>query len=432
LESEKSLKARRAQVLGGSSPLFYDRPLHLVRGEGTWLWDRDGRRYLDAYNNVPHVGHCHPHVVEALCRQAAQLNIHTRYLHQSVITYAERLLATFEAPLSRVLFCCTGTEANELALRIARSETGGEGVIVTSFSYHGNSGHLAELTTGLPAPEPFAQHGRAIHLPDPFHRLTGQSEADLVAQHVMRFKEACDSLRANGTQLGALLFDTIFSTEGLIDVPVDYVRQIVDLARGAGAMVIADEVQPGFGRMGDSYWGYRRYGIVPDLVTLGKPMGNGHPIAAVIASAHVADRFGARSLYFNTFAGTPVSAEVGMAVLDVIEREGLVRSAGSVGQRLQDGLRELAVKHRVIGDVRGRGLFAAVELVSDREKKTPDAPMARATINAMREAGVLMSRTGPKGNVLKIRPPMAFGMDEAQHLLSTLGAVLASVEVTYG
>ncbi|EZP71125.1 Aminotransferase [Sphingomonas paucimobilis] len=423
---ENDLLERRYRTLGRSSPLFYDRPLHLVRGEGAWVWDNEGQRYLDAYNNVPHVGHCHPHVVDALCRQASRLNIHTRYLHGSIVAYAERLLATFDAPLSRTLFCCTGTEANELALRIARTATGGTGVIVTDYSYHGNSQALAEVTTGLPVSEPFAAHARAIALPDPYHRAPGMSAEDQVAAHVDQFRQMLASFHDNGVKPAALLFDTIFSTEGLIDVPVDYVRQIVDLTREAGALVIADEVQPGFGRMGDHFWGYKRYGIVPDIVTLGKPMGNGHPVSAVVTRPDLADPFGEQSLYFNTFAGNPVSAEVAAAVLDVIEQEGLIDRAAVTGNHLQDGLRHLAGRHAAIGDVRGRGLFTAIELVANRESKAPH-PAAGAIVNAMRDEGVLMSRTGPANNVLKIRPPLAFGIDEAEILLTALDAVLTRV-----
>jgi 4-aminobutyrate aminotransferase-like enzyme len=415
---------RRERAFGPHAPLFYDRPLHMVRGEGCWMWDAQGTRYLDCYNNVPHVGHCHPRVTAALCQQAATLNIHTRYLNELVLDYAERLTACFPEELDRAMFVCTGTEANELALRIARSISGNQGVIVSDFSYHGNSGGLAVLTTGLPHPEPMAPFARTIRVPDPY-RWEG-SQADLVAQHLQQVDEAIASLRSEGFGVAAVLFDTIFSTEGLLDVPAAYVQGLAERVREAGGFVIADEVQPGFGRMGDAMWGFLATAITPDLVTMGKPMGNGHPIAGVVTRAELADRFTHDALYFNTFGGNPVSAAVGLAVLDVIREENLVEHARATGGYLQERLHALARDHACIGDVRGRGLFAGLEIVAGG--KEPDPAATRAIVNATRERQVLISRIGPRDNVLKIRPPLCLGRAEVDQLVAALADTLAQLE----
>lgn len=417
MAAKNELLERRRAILG-DAPLFYDEPLELVRGEGTFVWDAQGRRYLDAYNNVPHVGHCHPRVIEALARQAGQLNIHTRYLHETTVHYAERLASTFDASLSRVIFTCTGTEANELALRIARTTTGAMGVIVSSFNYHGNSSRLAELTTGLPAPEPFATHARAVQIPDPYRGENLGLEA---------FSEAVAALQAEGFGLAAVLLDSIFSTEGLLEVPAGWLAGVAEITRRAGGLLIADEVQAGFGRMGDAMWGHVAHGVIPDMVTLGKPMGNGHPVAGVVTRADLGHAFAKRALYFNTFGGNPVSSAVGLAVLDVLRDEDLIARAAATGARLKAGLTELKSRHALIGDIRGRGLFQAAELVRDRTSQEADSSAANWVVNAMKREGVLISRTGPKGNVLKIRPPLSLTTAQAETLLDTLDACFTEV-----
>ncbi len=319
--STESLLERRYRVLGRNSPLFYERPLHLVRGEGVWLWDEAGNRYLDAYNNVPHVGHCHPHVVEAMAKQAATLNTHTRYLHEGVVDYAERLTATFDPSLSMAMLVCTGSEANELALRISNVITGGAGVICTNFAYHGNTKAVAQIGTVFPPPEGFGPHIRAIPPPDTYRGIHGLSGDALEDAYVEEVRAAIESLQANGIRLAAMLICTLFSSEGLPNVPPGFMKRAMDLVRKAGGLYIADEVQGGFGRVGHHMWGHEQYGVVPDLVTLGKPMGNGHPIAGVVGRADLIQEFGNRTMYFNTFAGNPVSCAAANAVLDVLERE---------------------------------------------------------------------------------------------------------------
>ncbi|MCK1297395.1 aminotransferase class III-fold pyridoxal phosphate-dependent enzyme [Bradyrhizobium sp. 24] len=422
MPGDMALLARRHRALGRHSPLMYDRPLHLVRGKGVWVEDVHGRRYLDAYNNVPHVGHCHPDVVEAICRQSDTLNIHTRYLHDSVVQYAERLTATSDPSLSVAMLTCTGTEANELALRIARFASGGTGMIVSSFSYHGNSATLAAVTTALPAPEAFAPHARSVAIPDLNH--SQRHPAQLAQDYADKVAEAVRSLKAAGIKPAAILFDPIFSTEGLPKLPKGFLEQAVAHVREAGGLFIADEVQGGLGRTGDHMWSHQAYGIVPDLVTLGKPLGNGHPLAGVITRPDLLEAFASSALYFNTFAGNPVSAAAGLAVLDVIEREKLVENANLVGAFLQKGLVRLAGKHQLIGSVRGSGLFFGLELLLDRR---PAAHETKRLVNVMRENGVLINRIGPHDNILKMRPPMPFSIANAELLLSTLDNALASL-----
>jgi 4-aminobutyrate aminotransferase-like enzyme len=427
MTSIDTLLERRHRVMGPHSPLFYEKPLHLVRGEGVWLWDADGRRYLDAYNNVPHVGHCHPHVVEAIARQAATLNTHTRYLHEGILGYAERLLATFDPSLSMLMMACSGSEANELALRIAHVMTGGEGVICTSFAYHGNTRAVAQIGTVFPPPEGFGPHIRAIPPPDTYRGLRGLTGQALEDAYVDEVRQAIESLNANGIRLAALLICTVYSSEGLPDAPPHFMRRAVELVRQAGGLYIADEVQGGFGRCGTHMWGHELYGVVPDLVTMGKPMGNGHPVSGVVGRRDLVMEFTERAMYFNTFAGNPVSCAAANAVLDVLEREKLRENAVTTGDYMTAGLERLAAKHSIIGDVRSQGMFFAPELVRDRATKEPSAAEAKRVINAMRDRGILVSRIGPHDNILKIRPPMPFGREHADLLLGTLDDVLAGL-----
>jgi 4-aminobutyrate aminotransferase-like enzyme len=422
----EELLERRYRVIGRNSPLFYEKPLHLVRGEGVWLWDADGKRYLDAYNNVPHVGHCHPRVVEAIAKQAATLNTHTRYLHEGIVSYAERLTATFDPSLSMAMLVCSGSEANELALRIANQISGGEGIICTNFAYHGNTRAVAQIGTVFPPPEGFGPHIRAIAPPDSYRGLRDLSGQALEDAYVEEVRKAIESLETGGIKLAAMLICTLYSSEGLPNVPPGFMRRAVELVRKAGGLYIADEVQGGFGRTGTQMWGHALYGVVPDLVTLGKPMGNGHPIAGVVGRGDIIRQFTDRTMYFNTFAGNPVSCAAASAVLDVLEEEKLMENARVVGDYVVAGLRRLADKHPIIGDVRGKGMFFAAELVKDRKTKEPDGATAKRLINGMRDRGVLISRIGPHDNVLKIRPPMVFTKEHADLLLETLDEVLAA------
>jgi 4-aminobutyrate aminotransferase-like enzyme len=425
--STQSLLERRYRVLGRRSPLFYDTPLHLVRGEGVWVYDADGKRYLDAYNNVPHVGHCHPRVVAALHRQAGTLNTHTRYLDENVVAYAERLVSLFDRQLSMAVFCCTGSEANELALRIARDCSGGHGIIATDWAYHGNTAAVMQVSSLFTPPSARGPYVRTVPVMDPYRDRGGRSDAELAAAYADEVKRAIEGFAADGIRFAGLLFCTAFSSEGLPTVPAGFMAKALAHVHAAGGFFIADEVQAGFGRLGSHMWGHQRLGVVPDIVTLGKPMGNGHPLAGVVARPELINAFTERNMYFNTFGGNPVSAAVGSAVLDVLEDERLVEHAVRVGRYTLERLAALKERHPLIGDVRGSGMFFAVELVSDRGSKTPATADTRRVVNGMYERGVLLSRIGPHDNILKIRPPMPFSRQNADLLVDTLDAVLASL-----
>ena len=416
--SDDGLLERRHRLLGAGAPLFYDRPLHLVKGEGARVWDSDGRVYLDAYNNVPHVGHCHPHVVAALAEQAGRLNLSTRYLDERILEYGEALTATFADDLSRVSLCCSGTEASELALRMARACTGNDGVIVTDFCYHGNSAVVAGLCTAFEMPEGIDPRVRTIRVPE---------ADDDAAEAAAGVEAAIASMADAGIRPAAIFFDTIFATEGMPAVPPGYVERAVALTREAGGLYVADEVQPGLGRTGAAMWGHQLYDAVPDLVTLGKPLGNGHPLAGVVARPALIDDFAAKAMYFNTFGGNPVSSAVGHAVLEVIEREALMENARVVGARLHEGLSALGNKYATIGPPRGRGFFMGIPFLDGEDGETPAPDAARAAVNGMRERGVLISRTGRHDHVLKIRPPMPFSAADADELLAALDDSLDSL-----
>lgn len=420
LATRESMQARRAALLGPSYRLFYDEPVHVVRGEGTFLYDQAGNAYLDVYNNVPSVGHCHPQVVKALQEQAATLNTHTRYLHDDVLDYAERLLASLPDALGHMMFTCTGSEANDLALRIARHYTGQEGIIVTETAYHGGTLAIADISPSLGITPP--RHVRRIAPPD-----TYRGPEDLAAFMMHEVQRAIADLQADGYGLAACFADSIFSSDGVFAGREPFLTGMVEAVHAAGGLYIADEVQPGFGRLGETFWGFERHVIVPDIVTMGKPMGAGHPIAGLAVKPECIAAFGRETRYFNTFGGNPVSAKVGMAVLDVIEAEGLQENAAKTGALMMQELCALAREHAVIGDVRGAGLFIGVELVVNRQTKEPDGAAAAKLVNALREKHILISASGPHGNVLKIRPPMCFNATHVDQFIAGLAASLSEI-----
>lgn len=411
-----ALDVRRRRVLGESYRLFYRDPIHLVRGDGVWLYDAAGRRYLDAYNNVPSVGHGNPRVAAAMAGQARRLNAHTRYLSDEIVDYGERLLALFDDSLDRTVFTCTGSEANDLAYRMAREFTGAEGAIVTANAYHGVTGEIAAMSPSL-SPE-LAPTARAVPAPDP--RLGAQAGPRFAAG----VRAAVDDLARQGLRPAMLIVDTVMSSDGIIPDPVGMLADAVRAIRDAGGLYVADEVQAGFGRLGDGLWGFDRHGLVPDIVTLGKPMGNGYPLAGLVTRSEVTAVFGERYRYFNTFGGSSVAAAVGSAVLSEIADRELVASCRAVGDRLRAGLSELAARHDLIGDVRGAGLFVGADVVAGGE---PSGAAAQAVVDGLREAGVLVSATGPANATLKIRPPLVFGDEHADLLIETLDAVLAGM-----
>jgi 4-aminobutyrate aminotransferase-like enzyme len=400
---------RRYRLFGSTSVLFYEQPLEFVRAKGCWLYDADGLGYLDAYNNVPSVGHCHPQVVAAAAEQLARINVHSRYLHSGTLDYAERLLATLPATLSNITFTCTGSESNDLALRLAAGFTGADGIIVTESAYHGNTA----LTTAV-SPSSYLQRSPAPHV----RLVPPPAKPELFAGHVAA---AIADLQQHGHRLSALLIDSIFSSDGVFADPAGFLRPAVDAVRAAGGLLIADEVQCGFGRTGAALWGFQRHGIDPDIVTLGKPMGNGYPIGAVITRPQVLDALREREGYFNTFAGTPVAAAVGNAVLDVIEQEGLMANAARVGEYLRQQLRELGTRQPAIGAVRGAGLFIGVDIAAPGS--------ASGIINALRQRRVLIGAAGRAGNVLKVRPPLCFSAADADLLVAALDDTLKASSV---
>ena len=421
--AQDSLIDRRRRTLGPAYELFYDEPLHLVRGEDVWLYDVDGKRYLDMYNNVPHVGHCHPHVVAAITRQIGTLNTHTRYLHENVVELAERLTARLPGNLDVAMFSCTGSEANELALRIARTCSGGEGIIIVDYAYHGNTHILAQASMSYGADDAKPPYIETVPPPDVYRGEYCDDDAG--ERYALLLQSAIDTLLANGIRPAAFLVDTIVSSNGVLDVPRGYLKKAAEVIRAAGGLFIADEVQPGFGRTGENFWGFERDGFVPDVVTMGKPIGNGHPLAATVTRMDLAQTFAAETDYFNTFGGNPVSAAAGIAVLDVVEREGLQQNARDVGSYLRKSLADLAKKHELIGDVRGSGLFLGVDLVTDRESRTPATAEARALTNALRQNGVLTNPIGKFSNILKLRPPMVFTTEHADLFVETFDHCLS-------
>jgi 4-aminobutyrate aminotransferase-like enzyme len=418
--SALDLAVRRRRALGPTYHAFYREPVHLVRGEGVWLFDADGNRFLDGYNNVASVGHCHPHVVAALARQAALLNTHTRYLSDLIVEYAERLLATCPPALRHILFTCTGSEANDLAIRIARHATGGAGLIVTRTAYHGATVATAAISPSAGGPCVVTPENRVIPAPDTYRN--GGLDA---LQFASNLRAAIDEMSRKGVKPAALMFDTAFSSDGIFFPSEAVLRDAAAVIRAAGGLFIADEVQAGFGRLGTGMWGFQRAGLEPDMVTLGKPMGDGHPIGGLIVKPELVATFGADTGYFNTFGGNPVSAAVGMAVLDVIERENLVENAKRVGTYLRDALGALTLRHPSIGDVRGEGLCIGVELVRRDAADLPATSAAAAVVNGLRERHILISSSGPCGNVLKIRPPLPFSRENADQLVDALDHTLS-------
>jgi len=419
-ERERLMIERRQAMLGPSYRLFYEHPLHLVRGEGVWLYDPEGNAYLDAYNNVPSVGHCHPRVVAAIAEQAAVLNTHTRYLDDTILDYSQRLLATFPEELSRVMYCCTGSEAVDLAMRIACYYTGGTGIIVTENAYHGTTTTTAAISPSLGPNMPLGMHVITVPAPDAY-RADGKDVGETFATEISK---AIAFMQRRGIKPAAFIADSIFSTDGIFSEPAGFLQKALDVVHEAGALYIADEVQPGFGRTGSHMWGFMRHSIVPDIAVMGKPMGNGLPIAAAVMKSEVQERFGQDIRYFNTFGANHVSIAAANAVLDIIGDEGLMSNAVSTGDYMLEGMRKLQQSFECIGDVRGAGLFLGLEFVKDRVSRVPDGARSLAVVNRMRDHRVLISAAGIHGNTLKIRPPLPFGREHADIFLKTLEAVL--------
>ncbi|NDW54757.1 aspartate aminotransferase family protein [Aliiroseovarius sp. PrR006] len=418
-----SILERRARLLGPNMTTFYRTPVHITRGKGTWLWDADGNRYLDCYNNVPHVGHAHPKVVEATTKQAATLNTHTRYLHEGILDYAERLTGTMDHGLDTMIMVCTGSEANDIALRMGRAMTEKVGIICTDNTYHGNTdlvSHMSAKRTPIGGPVDWV---KKVPAPDTLFPLGGSAEAQPQA-FADEIQRAIDELEEAGYGFGTLILDPFFANEGFPTLPKGFLDPTVAVVRKAGGIIIADEVQPGFGRTGRNFWGHDRIGLVPDIVTMGKPMGNGHPVAAVVTRPEIMAEFRTRFGYFNTFGGNPVSAAAAMAVLDVLEEEELVQNACDTGDYALGLLKELS--HPMIADTRGAGLFMGIEFTRDGDPEEA-AGFCKDLVEEMRNRGVLLHLVGRHYHGIKIRPPMCFNRAQADLLAETLDAALKAV-----
>ena len=420
-----SMLERRRNVLGNKLYLFYDRPLHIVRGEGVWLYDATGRAYLDAYNNVPHVGHSHPHVLRAISRQYAALCTSTRYVYGNIIDYAERLTATLPGGPRVCVFVNSGSEATDIAWRMAQTHSGNRGAIIIEKAYHGGTDAIDAFSPMDRPVDQLAAHIRTIVTPDTYRgEFRGDDAGERYAADVER---AIAELDATGHGVGAVMIDSSFVNHGVIDAPKGYLAAVVERVRAAGGVFIADEVQAGFGRMGSHMWGCQAHGVEAEILALGKPIGNGVALGAIITTPEILAAFTEESGYFSTFGGNAMACAAGSAVLDVIEEEQLLANAVATGEYLRRGLRDLARRHSIIGDVRGAGMIAGVELVRDRATQEPARDETKRVINAMKEKGVLVGREGYLGNVLKIRPPMVFTPGNADVLIAALDEAITAL-----
>lgn len=423
---EELLTVRR-QRLGRNLSISYSEPLHIVRARGQFLYDVDGYAYLDVVNNVCHVGHCHPHVVRAAQQQMALLNTNTRYIYDQLTEYAERLTATLPDPLSVCFFVNSGSEANDLALRLARAYTGNHDVICLDVGYHGNLSSLIDISPYKfdgPGGKGAPPTTHVALMPDPYRGPYLGMEWTTGQQYANHVRELIAQLHSEEKGVAAFIAESVLGCGGQIVLPEGYLEAAYAHVRSTGGVCIADEVQVGFGRVGSHFWGFETQGVVPDIVTMGKPIGNGHPLGAVVTTPAIAEAFANGMEYFNTFGGNPVSCAVGLAVLDVIEEEQLQQHAHRVGTRLMAGLRNLMPKYPLIGDVRGLGLFVGVELVLDQIEKGPAGEHAAYAANRMRDHGILISTDGPDHNVLKLKPPLVFSEADADRLVATLEKVL--------
>jgi 4-aminobutyrate aminotransferase-like enzyme len=416
---------RRTRLLGPAYRLFYEEPIEISRGKGVLLWDRQGNEYLDAYNNVVSIGHAHPRVVAAVAEQMSTLCTHTRYVQEGILDYAEQLLGTFGGRIGasgHAMFTCTGSEANDLAMRIAKHYTGKQGIIVTAEAYHGNSDSTSSFSPSTGDNLPLGPWVRQIPAPDTY-RIPKEHLGAWMADQV---KIQIADLKRHGNGLAAFIVDSFFSSDGIYSEP-GFMAPVAKVVREAGGLFVADEVQCGFARSGETMWGYQRHGIDPDIITLGKPMGNGFPVAGIGVAPEIVAGFGRDMRYFNTFGGNTVAMAAAKATLDVIQDEGLLDNAHRVGRVIEAGLKDLANKHAVIGDVRGAGMYWGVELVSDREAKTPDGASTAAVVNGLRQRRVLISATGFHANTLKIRPPLIFTEANADRLLTEMDAAFSAL-----
>lgn len=406
----------------GDSPLFYKEPINLESGEGVWLYDKSGKKYLDVYNNVPVAGHCHPRIVASLTDQASKLNVHSRYVSDVVVDYSEKLISLHSDNLSKLQMACSGTEAVEVAIKMARIYTGGQGIICSNATYHGNSHETFRMTIG-----PFEPEFRRVTYPESYRPIKeGLLEEDLCALYIKEVEKQIEGFNQDGIKFAGLIFCSIFANEGLPDFPKDYLSKVSKLVRDSGGVVILDEVQAGFGRTG-TWWGYELSNVSPDIAVMGKPMGSGLPVSGVVTTEEISDSFHEKAFYFNTTAATPLQAAVGGTVIDIIQEEGLIENAEKIGGYLKAELLKIKDDFDYLGDIRGPGLFIGLDIVDNKEDKNPDREKAIKIVEILKSRGVLISNAGQYRNVLKLRPPLVFDSSHADFLLDELRASFKEV-----
>jgi len=426
MSDRNRLQKLRKKYLSQSFSLSYNEPLHLVRGRGQYLYDSKGNEYLDAVNNIQHVGHSHPKVTEAANEQFKKLNTNTRYLDKTILDYARALTDKLPSNLNKCYFTNSGSESNDLALRIARNHSNSKETIVLEGAYHGHVTSLIEISPYKhdgPGGKGPPEYVHVVPMPDPFRGIyRGQSSGLKYAAEV---KTILDEIRSDNKRVSAFIFEPILGCGGQIIPPNGFLSSSFKMVRDNNGVCIADEVQVGFGRMGESFWGFETQDIVPDIVTLGKSIGNGHPLSVVVTSEELSDEFNNGMEYFNSFGGNPVSCAIGHAVLKIIEEEELQKNAFRVGNELKTLLNEVKSVHDIIGDVRGKGLFLGIEIIRDLETLEPDKQVTHRIVNEMRNRKILLSSDGPDHNVIKVKPPMVFNSSNALFLVETLDKVLS-------
>ena len=412
---------KRTQFMG-ESPLFYKEPIYLEKGEGVWLYDKAGKKYLDVYNNVPVAGHCHPRIIASLTDQASKLNVHSRYISDVVVDYSEKLVSLHSDNLSKLQMACSGTEAVEIAIKMARIHTGGQGIICSNATYHGNSHEIFRMTIG-----PFEPEFRRVTYPESYRPIEeGLSQEELCTLYLKEVEKQIEGFSQDGIKFAGLIFCSLFANEGLPDFPKDYLTKVSKLVRDSGGVLILDEVQAGFGRTG-TWWGYQLSNVSPDIAVMGKPMGSGLPVSGVIATEEISNTFHEKAFYFNTTAATPLQAAVAGTVIDIIQDEGLIENAEKIGGYLKTELLKIKDDFDYLGDVRGPGLFIGLDIVDNKEDKNPDREKAIEIVEILKNKGILISNAGQYRNVLKLRPPLVFDLDNANLLLETLNQVFREV-----
>ena len=421
--NNQQLVTRRENAIGKGAPLFYEEPLHIVRGEGAYLFDADGKRYIDMYNNVPCVGHANPNVATAMYTQLQKLNVHSRYLHEDILEYAEKIADLHASSIESVVFSCSGTEANEVAMTMARIATGGSAFICTNAAYHGNSDQVGKLTY-VPLENNKRKNIYSIPYPQTFRPIvSGLSEQELSLKYLQVLKDTITQIQADGIGFAGILFCPIFANEGLPEIPAGFMQAATQMVRDAGGLVIIDEVQSGFCRTG-RWWGYEKVGVEPDIVTMGKPMGNGLPMSAAASRKEIVEQYRSRTRYFNTFASSPLQAATGMAVLKEIKDRNILNQVGQIGEYLRDGLEGYLHRIDYIGDIRSQGLFVGIDWVISKNENTPNREGAVRVVNVMKAKGFLMSNAGEHGNVIKIRPPLVFQKEHADAFLEAFDSAM--------